>query len=76
MAARLIYGDEPRLLPWAAERIGIASFRRDAYTIGLERDGVLAAVAVYDNFSEGDCNVHLASDGSKRWMSKEFLLAG
>lgn len=75
MAARLIYGDEPRLLPWAAERIGIASFRRDAFTIGLERDGDLVAVVVYDNFSDCDCNMHLASDGSKRWMSKELLLA-
>lgn len=75
MSAKLIYGDESRLLPWAAERIGISGFRRDAYSIGLERDGALVAVVVYDNFSDCDCNMHLASDGSRRWMNKELLLA-
>ncbi len=74
MSAKLIFGDEHRLLPWAQERIGVA-FRRDAYTIGLERDGAIAAVVVFDNFSEADCCMHIASDGTKRWMSKELLIA-
>jgi hypothetical protein len=72
----LLYGQEDRLLPWAAEKIGIPGFRTDAKTIGVERDGEVSAVAVYDCFSPADCNVHLASDGSKRWMTKEFLVAG
>lgn len=74
MAAKVIYGDEARLLPWAKARIGI-SFRRDAYSMGLERDGELVAVVVFDNFSDGDCNMHIASDGSRRWMNKDLLLA-
>lgn len=72
--AELIYGHEDRLLPWAQERIGVA-FRRDAYTIGLERDGEIAAVVVFDTFSETDCCMHIASDGSRAWMSKALLLA-
>jgi RimJ/RimL family protein N-acetyltransferase len=74
MTARLIYGDEGRLLPWAQERIGV-SFRADAYTIGLERSGRIAAVVVYDTFSEADCCMHIASDGTRAWMTKALLLA-
>lgn len=75
MAYQLIYGEEDRLLPWALERIGIESFRRDAYSLGLEREGELVAVVVYDGFSRCDCNMHLASDGSGKWMNKAILAA-
>lgn len=75
MAYQLIYGEEDRLLPWALERIGIEAFRRDAYSLGLEREGVLVAVVVYDGFSRCDCNMHLASDGSGKWMNKAILAA-
>lgn len=70
----LLYGQEDKLLPWAQERIGVA-FRRDAYTIGLERDGQLVAVVVFDSFGETDCCMHIASDGTKAWMSKRLLLS-
>lgn len=75
MAYQLIYGEEDRLLPWALERIGIEAFRRDAYSLGLEREGELVAVVVYDGFSRCDCNMHLASDGSGKWMNKAILAA-
>lgn len=74
MGAIVIYGQESRLLPWACERIGVASFRRDAYTIGLERDGELVAVVVFEDFSECDASIHIASDGTGRWMNKELLI--
>jgi RimJ/RimL family protein N-acetyltransferase len=74
MSSRVIYGEENRLLPWARERIGI-EFRRDAYTIGLERGGEIVAVVVFDSFSKADCSMHVASDGTSKWMSKSLLLA-
>lgn len=74
MTAKLIYGQEDRLLPWAQERVGVR-FRSDAYTIGLERGGDLVAVVVYDTLSDADCCIHIASDGTKRWMNRELLLA-
>jgi len=70
----LIYGQEDRLLPWAQAQIG-TTFRRDAYTIGLERDGALVAVVVFDSFGECDVCMHIASDGTKAWMTKGLLLA-
>jgi RimJ/RimL family protein N-acetyltransferase len=75
MGTRLVYGEEERLLPWALDKIGIAGFRSDARAIGLERDGDLVAVVVFDGFSAADANMHIASDGTRRWMSKELLLA-
>lgn len=73
MTTRIIYGENNRLLTWAAERIGIGSFRSDAQAIGVERDGDLAGVAVFDTFSSGDCSMHVASDGSGHWLTREFL---
>ena len=74
MTTNLIYGQEDTLLTWAQERIGV-TFRPDATTIGLEKDGALVAVVVYDGFSETDCNMHIASDGTRAWMNKALLLA-
>lgn len=72
--SELIYGEEETLLPWAQERIGV-SFRRDAYTIGLRKNGKVVAVVVFDNFSECDCNMHIASDGTRAWMNKSLLVS-
>lgn len=74
MASKLIYGENERLLTWAAARIGIGAFRSDAQAIGIERDGQLAGVAVFDTFSSSDCSMHVASDGSGHWLTRAFLV--
>lgn len=71
----LIYDQQERLLEWALKHIGIGAFRPDARAIGLARDDELTAVTVFDNFSECDCNIHIASDGTRCWLNKPFLLA-
>lgn len=75
MSAKLIYDQQERLLAWAEGKIGVSSFREAAKAIGLERDGELAAVVVYDGFSACDCNMHIASDGTRRWMNRALLAA-
>lgn len=75
MSTALIYGQEDRLLPWAANVIGVDRFRRDAYCIGLERRGELAAVVVFDDFTSSACHMSVASDGSAHWLSRSFLAA-
>lgn len=75
MSSRLVYGEDERLVRWAEERIAdLPQFRPDAVAIGHERAGELVAVCVFDTFSSNDCLVHLASDGSKRWMTREFAV--
>ena len=63
-----------QLIEWAESRIGM-KFRPDAKALGRMKNGELVAVVVYDNFSEADCNMHIASDGSKRWLNRELLAA-
>lgn len=74
MTSKVIYGEEDRLLPWAQRVVGV-KFRRDAHTIGLEKDDEIVAVVVFDTFSESDCNIHIATDGTRKWMNKELLLS-
>lgn len=71
----LIYDQQERLLEWAIDHIGIEAFRPDAKAIGLVREAGLVAVVVFDNFSKCDCNMHIASNGSRLWLNKAFLLA-
>ncbi len=41
--------------------------------IGLEKHGRLVAGVLFDNFNGANVNMHVASDGSKNWMSREYL---
>lgn len=73
---RLIYDDSERLIAWAVERIGQGDFRPDAVAIGMEDDaGNLMAVCVFDGFSAVDAYMHIASNGTGRWLTREFLTA-
>jgi Acetyltransferases, including N-acetylases of ribosomal proteins len=72
---RLVYDRTDELLRWAAERIGVERFKDDAKAIGQERNGEICAVVVYDCFSETDCNMHIASDGSRKWLTRDLLVA-
>lgn len=73
---RLIYNDEATLLPWAAAKVGnpqLTGFDPRAVAIGIAREEEIAAVAVYYHFEGNDCRISLASDGSRRWMTREFV---
>ena len=63
----------PKYREWAAKKIGIDNFRPDAVTITALKDGNIAAVTVFDTFSGNDCQVHVASDGSRTWLSRQYL---
>lgn len=64
------------MLSWARGRMREVdphfNFRNDAYAIGHVRKDAFVGAAVFDTFSDGDCLVHLVSDGSKRWMTRDF----
>jgi len=72
MSDRYVYDEDERLVAWAEEQIG-GRCREDAVAIGLERDSELRGVAVFDTFTPTSCMVHLASDGSRRWMTRELI---
>lgn len=68
------YHDSASMIEWAKARIGVSSFRSDARAIGIEGDKGLRAVVVYDGFSDTDCNMHIASDGSRTFLTREALV--
>lgn len=72
MTDTYLYGHDERLIAWAQSRLQ-CEFRSDAKAIGLERNGDIAGAVVFDTFSPGDCLVHLVSDGSRRWLTREFI---
>lgn len=72
---RLLLNDAERLIPWAEKAIGV-SFFSDARAIGWGDDETIRAAAIYDRWSDIDCSVHLASDRTGRWMTRQFLAAG
>ncbi|MBN9410832.1 MAG: GNAT family N-acetyltransferase [Burkholderiales bacterium] len=70
----MITFDVERLGPWVAGRTGGKYFSGSGQAIGLHRNGELAAAVLYDSFNGRSVQMHVASDGSKSWMNKAFLL--
>jgi RimJ/RimL family protein N-acetyltransferase len=78
----LDYENQNEITMWAEKIIGSElscegfELGHDSWGIGLRDNGELVAAVCYDRITACDCNVHLASDGSKRWLNREFLAAG
>jgi len=72
--ATITYENPERLIAWAADRIGFEP-RQDVKAIGWTDGDTLKAVTLYDGFSECDCNIHIASDGSRQWLTRGYLRA-
>lgn len=68
----IIYNQDQQLVEWAAGVIGFTP-RSDARAIGYASGGQMRAVTVFDTFGESDCNIHIASDGSGQWCTRNFL---
>ena len=71
---QVIYDDPVKMLAWAAGRIGIGSFSRDARPIGLKQGDDIIAVVVFDNFSDASSCISVASNGSRKWLNRSFLV--
>lgn len=71
---RLVYGEDEHCIAWAEATMEGCKFREDAKCIAIERDGALAAAAVFDTFSRTSCFLHLVSDGSKQFLNRQFIV--
>lgn len=60
---------------WVAERTGGQYFNGSGTGIGLEKDGVLVAGVLYDSWTGRSMQMHVASDGSRKWLNREYLKA-
>lgn len=71
---RVILNERDRCAEWARQRIPhVPSWGEWCETIGLEDDGELLAVVVYNLYSGADIAMHIAAVPGRRWMTREFL---
>jgi RimJ/RimL family protein N-acetyltransferase len=60
---------------WARERIKCEWPFKDFTAISIVDDDVMIATVLYTNYNRQNIEMHVASDGTKRWMTREFLRA-
>ena len=76
MTWRLILDERERCGDWAQARIPhVPSWGEWYEAIGLERDGELVAVVVYNFWSDCDIAMHIAAVPGRRWLTRPFLQA-
>jgi RimJ/RimL family protein N-acetyltransferase len=71
--AEILVGKDGLLGPWICERTGGKWFDGLGTTIGLQRAGEIVAGVLYDEWNGASIRMHVASDGSRRWLNREFL---
>ena len=70
----VVYEPEGEMIAWAESRIDGCKFRDDAHAIGIRSEIGYQAVVVFDNFTITGCWISVASDGGRKWLSREFLI--
>jgi len=71
---RIVVGEDDRVGPWVCARVGGYPWvKGEATTVGLEHNGELVAGVTYDRWNGVSLMMHVASDGSKRWLNRRFL---
>lgn len=65
----------PAVVSWVAQRTNEFGNFGAAVGIGWQKNGVLVAGVAYNDFNGVNMQMHVASDGSRQWMSREFLFA-
>lgn len=76
MTWQILTDQRERCGEWARERIPhVPSWGEWYQALGLERDGELQAVVVYNLYSGADIAMHVAAVPGGRWMTRSFLRA-
>lgn len=65
----------PGYFEYASSILGEAFFHGPATKClaSLSDDGKILGVVLYDRITDRDCMIHVASNGSRRWISREML---
>jgi len=69
----LVYRQDERVTRWIADQLGLADSAPVCSSIGYEIDGELVAGVTFDNMTETNVFVHIASTAHA--LPREFLLA-
>lgn len=68
----MIVFDAKKVGPWVCQRTG-GTWTGDGSAIGYEKDGKLIAGVLYDQYNGRSACMHVASDGSRKWMTRDYL---
>jgi hypothetical protein len=70
----IITDQDERLLGWAERRLGVSWVASQCrWLAGVDTD--IRFVVVYSNFSPRNCDLTIATDGSKTWATRRSLRA-
>lgn len=69
----VVYPQEP-LRRFAERGLAPSTFTNLARMLGVECEGRLAAVVVFDRFTKTDCEISVASDGSANWLDRRVMV--
>jgi RimJ/RimL family protein N-acetyltransferase len=73
MTSRYVYGEDERLIAWAEQNMPGIAIGEHPVAIGHERNGRIAGVCLYTHHTGYSCMFHAVSDGSRRWVTREFM---
>lgn len=69
-----VEGRTEEFCQWAAAIIAPGQkFPAETFALAMEVGGEIAAVTLWNGFEDHNCLMSIASDGSKRWITREFL---
>ena len=75
MSKRIVWDDPARVLDFVTPRVDAERFSDEARAIGLENDGELIAGVVFEGKNGTNILMHVASDGSRHWMTPAYMAA-
>lgn len=71
---RIVWDQPERVMAFVAVRVDAETFK-DYAAIGLEKDGELIAGVVFDHKSGANIMMHVASNGTRHWMTPAYMAA-
>jgi RimJ/RimL family protein N-acetyltransferase len=71
----IVTAQDRRLLEWAMDKLGIEFAPSDCRWLAGIEGAEIRFVLVYHNFTERDCQLTIATDGSRRWATRRTLHA-
>jgi RimJ/RimL family protein N-acetyltransferase len=72
---RIVWDDPERVMQWVAERTDEERGYKLYTAIGLENNGELCAGVVFNMQAGANILMHVASDGSRHWMTPAYMAA-
>ena len=72
----IIFDQDATMLEWASQRLKVKfEAGNSAWLTNLSKDGEIQAVVVYTRFSPFNCEMSVASNGNRKWFSRECARA-